>query len=135
MTVCRESRVALVRVRMNVTLTKDFRFEAAHALPNVPPDHQCARVHGHSYKVEVSVCGPVDPASGWLMDHSEISALVKPVIAELDHRYLNDVPGLENPTFEQLAVWLWRRLKPALPALSEITVHETPTSRCSYRGV
>ena len=119
---------------MSVTLTKDFRFEAAHALPNVPPDHQCARVHGHSYKVEVSVCGPVDAASGWLMDHGEISSLVKPVIAELDHRYLNDVPGLENPTFEQLAVWLWGRIKPALPMLSEITVHETPTSRCSYRG-
>lgn len=119
---------------MTVTLTKDFRFEAAHTLPKVPPDHQCARMHGHSYKVEISVHGPVDSASGWLMDHGEISNLVKPVIAELDHRYLNDIPGLENPTFEQLAVWLWGRIKPSLPGLSEVVVHETPTSRCSYRG-
>jgi len=119
---------------MTVTLTKDFRFEAAHTLPKVPPDHQCARMHGHSYKVEISVNGPVDGASGWLMDHGEISNLVKPIIAELDHRYLNDIPGLENPTFEQLAVWLWGRIKPMLPGLCEVVVHETPTSRCSYRG-
>ena len=119
---------------MNVTLTKLFHFEAAHTLPNVPPDHQCARMHGHSYKVEVSVRGPVDFASGWLMDHSEISARVKPRISRLDHRYLNEIPGLENPTFEQLAVWLWREIKPTLPGLHEISIHETPTSRCSYQG-
>ncbi len=119
---------------MSVTLTKLFHFEAAHTLPNVPPDHQCARMHGHSYKVEISLTGPVDPASGWLMDHAEISRLVKPLIGELDHRYLNDIPGLENPTFEQLAIWLWRKLKPSLPGLSEIAIHETPTSRCLYRG-
>ena len=119
---------------MSVTLTKDFYFEAAHTLPHVPPDHQCARMHGHSYKVQVSVTGPVDPKSGWLMDHAEISRLVRPLIADLDHRYLNDIPGLENPTFEQLASWLWRKLQPSLPGLSEITIHETPTSRCSYRG-
>jgi 6-pyruvoyltetrahydropterin/6-carboxytetrahydropterin synthase len=119
---------------MIVTLTKLFHFEAAHTLPNVPPDHQCARMHGHSYKVEISVTGPVDPASGWLMDHAEISHLVKPLIGELDHRYLNDIPGLENPTFEQLAIWLWRKLKPSLAGLSEIAIHETPTSRCLYRG-
>ncbi|MEY3480613.1 MAG: hypothetical protein RIQ71_1388 [Verrucomicrobiota bacterium] len=119
---------------MNVTLTKDFSFEAAHTLPNVPADHQCARMHGHSYKVEISVSGPVDPASGWLMDHAEISRLVKPLVAELDHRYLNDIPGLENPTFEQLSVWIWGKLKPSLPGLSEVVVRETPTSCCSYRG-
>lgn len=119
---------------MIATLTKTFHFEAAHTLPNVPPGHQCARMHGHSYRVEVSVTGTVGGESGWVMDHAEISSLVKPLIAELDHRYLNDIPGLENPTFELLAVWLWRRLKPSLPALSEIAVHETPTSRCVYRG-
>lgn len=119
---------------MSVTLTKIFHFEAAHTLPNVPPDHQCARMHGHSYKVEISVTGPVDRAAGWLMDHAEISRVVKPLIAELDHRYLNDIAGLENPTFEQLAAWLWRRLKPSLPTLSEIVIHETPTSRCIFRG-
>lgn len=91
-------------------------------------------MHGHSYKVEISVTGPVDAASGWVMDHAEISRLAKPLFAELDHRCLNDIAGLENPTFEQLAGWLWERLKPSLPALSEITIHETPTSRCIYRG-
>ena len=119
---------------MNITLSKTFHFEAAHTLPNVPPGHQCARMHGHSYKVEVSVAGEVGAESGWLMDHSEISKAVKPVVARLDHRYLNDIPGLENPTFEQLAGWLWRELKPQLPLISEITIHETPTSRCVYRG-
>lgn len=91
-------------------------------------------MHGHSYKVEISVTGPVDDGSGWLMDHGEISNVVKPVIARLDHRYLNEVPGLENPTFEQMALWLWGEIKPLLPLLSEITIHETPTSRCVYRG-
>jgi 6-pyruvoyltetrahydropterin/6-carboxytetrahydropterin synthase len=119
---------------MNITLTKTFHFEAAHTLPNVPPDHQCARMHGHSYKVEVSVTGPVGAESGWVMDHAEISKVVKPLIARLDHRYLNDIPGLENPTFEQLAGWLWRELQPHLPQLSAIEIHETPTSRCVYRG-
>ena len=119
---------------MKITLTKIFHFVAAHTLPNVPPDHQCARMHGHSYQVEVSVTGPVGAESGWLMDHAEISKVVKPLIAQLDHRYLNDIPGLENPTFEQLAGWLWRALKPQLPHLSEIAIHETPTSRCLYRG-
>lgn len=119
---------------MTISLSKIFHFEAAHTLPNVPADHQCARMHGHSYKVEVSVTGPVGAESGWLMDHAEISKVVKPVIARLDHRYLNDIRGLENPTFEQLAGWLWRELKPQLPLLSEIVIHETPTSRCIYRG-
>ncbi len=119
---------------MNITLTKTFHFEAAHTLPRVPSGHQCARMHGHSYKVEVSVTGPVDAESGWLMDHAGISEVVKPIIARLDHRYLNEIPGLENPTFEQLAFWLWNEIKPQLPLISEIAVHETPTSRCVYRG-
>lgn len=119
---------------MTATLTKTFHFEAAHTLPRVPADHQCARMHGHSYRVEVSVTGPVGADSGWVMDHAEIGAAVKPLMATLDHRYLNDIPGLENPTFENIAVWLWERLKSSLPMLSEISVHETPTSRCVYRG-
>ncbi len=119
---------------VKVRLSKDYNFEAAHTLPNVPPDHKCARMHGHSYKITVTVEGPVGEASGWLMDHSEISDVVKPVIAELDHRYLNDFAGLENPTFERLAGWLWERLAPGLPGLAEIVVHETPTARCIYRG-
>ena len=103
------------KICMKITLSKIFHFEAAHTLPNVPPAHQCARMHGHSYKIEVSVTGPVDAQAGWLMDHAEISRVVKPVIARLDHRYLNDISGLENPTFEQLAGWLWKELKPQLP--------------------
>ncbi|MBU3664621.1 MAG: 6-carboxytetrahydropterin synthase QueD [Chthoniobacterales bacterium] len=119
---------------MTATLTKTFHFEAAHTLPRVAPDHQCARMHGHSYKVEISVTGPVGSDTGWVMDHAEIGAAAKPLIARLDHRYLNDIPGLENPTFENIAAWLWRELKPSIPLLSAISVHETPTSCCVYRG-
>ena len=120
---------------MHVELTREFRFESAHRLPMVPPDHKCFRMHGHSYRIEVQVAGPIDPATGWLIDFGEIAARVEPILkAELDHRVLNDVPGLENPTAELLAVWLWRRLESLVPHLSAITVHETCTSRITYRG-
>ena len=89
---------------MHVELTREFRFESAHRLPMVPPDHKCFRMHGHSYRIEVQVAGPIDPATGWLIDFGEIAARVEPILkAELDHRVLNDVPGLENPTAELLA--------------------------------
>lgn len=117
-----------------VELTKDFRFEAAHALPNVPAGHKCARLHGHSFHVEVTVRGPVDPRTGWLIDFADLKALLKPLEEQLDHRYLNEIPGLENSTSEVIARWLWQRLKPQLPILHEITVRETCTSRCVYRG-
>jgi 6-pyruvoyltetrahydropterin/6-carboxytetrahydropterin synthase len=120
---------------MRVELTKEYRFEAAHRLPMVPEAHKCARVHGHSYTIEVSLAGEVDPALGWLVDFGDISAVVEPLLKrELDHRTLNDVPGLENPTSEILAAWLWKRLSPLVPHLSAITVHETCTARCIYRG-
>lgn len=119
---------------MQVRLTKDYTFESAHTLPHVPEGHKCARMHGHSFKVEISVEGDVDPNKGWLMDHSDISRVMEPIVEELDHAYLNDIPGLENPTFEVLAGWIWERLKPTLPGLAEIVIHETPTARCSYRG-
>ncbi len=119
---------------MRVRLVKDFYFEAAHSLPHVMPDHKCARLHGHSYKVTISVEGPIDPVSGWFMDHAEISQLVKPLIEQLDHRYLNEINGLENPTFEMIAKWFWDRLQPSLEGLAEIEIAETPTSRCIYRG-
>ena len=120
---------------MRVELVKDFRFEAAHRLPMVPPDHKCFRVHGHSFRVEVKIAGLVDPAMGWLVDFGEIAARVEPVLKdELDHRLLNDVAGLENPTSEQLCAWLWKRLLPLVPELAAITVHETCTARCTYRG-
>ncbi len=115
-------------------LFKDFSFEAAHRLPNVPPDHKCARLHGHSFQVRVSVDGPVDAHSGWVIDFADLKAVAKPVIDSLDHRYLNEIPGLENPTSEVVAVWLWRRLKEALPSLAAIEVRETCTTGCIYRG-
>ena len=120
---------------MRVELVKRFRFESAHRLPMVPADHKCFRVHGHSFRVDVAIAGEIDPAMGWLVDFGEIAARVEPVLRqELDHRLLNDVPGLENPTSEMLSVWLWNRLLPLVPHLDAITVHETCTARCTYRG-
>jgi len=115
-------------------LVKSFQFEAAHRLPNVPEGHKCARLHGHSFHVEIEIEGPVDPGMGWVMDYADLSALVKPILAELDHDYLNEIEGLENPTSENLAIWIWERLKPGCAWLSRITIAETCTSRCEYRG-
>lgn len=113
---------------------KSFTLESAHRLPNVPPGHKCARVHGHSFRVEIHVRGPVGEHSGWVMDFAELKAAFEPLFVRLDHHYLNDVPGLENPTSENLARWIWRELKPALPLLARVVVHETCTSGCSYSG-
>ena len=113
---------------------KRFTFEAAHQLPNVPQGHKCARLHGHSYSVEVHVSGQPDEHLGWIMDFSEISSVADPVIKQLDHYYLNDIPGLENPTSENIARWLWQRLKDVLPALSKLVISETCTSGCVYKG-
>ena len=113
---------------------KEFGFEAAHRLPNVPAGHKCARLHGHSFRVRVTLRGPVDPALGWVTDFGALSAAWRPLHERLDHRYLNDVEGLENPTSELLARWIWRALAPALPALAAIEVRETCTSGCVYRG-
>jgi len=113
---------------------KSFTFEAAHRLPNVPADHKCARLHGHSYQISVYVEGPVGAESGWVMDFATIGAASKPVFELLDHRYLNDIPGLENPTSENLARWIWQRMQSSVPGLSQIAVRETCTSGCVYRG-
>lgn len=117
-----------------MVIFKSFTFEAAHRLPNVPADHKCARLHGHSFRVEVMVAGEVGEASGWVMDFGDVKAAFEPLRDALDHRYLNDIPGLENPTSENIAIWIWQRLKPNLPLLSRIVVHETCTSGCSYTG-
>ena len=120
---------------MRVELVHEFSFEAAHRLPMLPPDHKCHRMHGHSYRIEVCIAGEVDPKLGWLVDFGEIAARVEPILQrELDHRVLNDVTGLENPTSEVLAHWLWKRLAPLVPQLVAITVHETCAARCTYRG-
>jgi len=113
---------------------KEFAFEAAHRLPHVPPGHKCARLHGHSFRVEVHVEGALTEPEGWVMDFGDLKAAWKPLDDALDHQYLNDIPGLENPTSEVLARWIWERLRPALPGLSEIIVRETCTSGCRYRG-
>jgi 6-pyruvoyltetrahydropterin/6-carboxytetrahydropterin synthase len=113
---------------------KEFTFEAAHRLPNVPPDHKCARLHGHSFRVAVHVSGGLDPERGWVRDFADLGAAWAPLHSALDHRYLNDVPGLENPTSEILAKWIWDRLAPALPGLSRIVVQETCTTGCIYEG-
>ncbi len=113
---------------------KEFGFEAAHLLPNVPAGHKCGRLHGHSFRVEVHVAGPLHPALGWVMDYADIKTIVKPVIARLDHYYLNDIPGLDNPTSEVIARWLWQQLKPLLPELCRIVIKETCTSGCVYAG-
>lgn len=113
---------------------KEFTFEAAHRLPHVPADHKCARLHGHSFRVEVHVAGPVGVDSGWVMDFAGIAEAFQPLLERLDHRYLNEVEGLDNPTSENLARWIWRRLRTALPGLSQITVRETCLSGCAYRG-
>jgi 6-pyruvoyltetrahydropterin/6-carboxytetrahydropterin synthase len=113
---------------------KAFTLESAHRLPNVPEGHKCARVHGHSFRVEIHVRGPLDPQLGWVMDFADVKAAFEPLHAQLDHHYLNDVPGLENPTSEHLARWIWQRLRLALPQLSAVVVHETCTSGARYTG-
>ncbi len=113
---------------------KLFTIEAAHRLPHVPDGHKCARLHGHSFKIEVHVRGELDPLRGWVMDFADIKAVFAPVFEQLDHRYLNEIPGLENPTSEHLARWIWEALKPKLPALHKIVIYETCTSGCAYFG-
>ena len=113
---------------------KEFRLEAAHRLPHLPPEHKCARLHGHSFRVEVHVRGEVDPHLGWVQDFAELKAAFQPLHELLDHSYLNEVEGLENPTSENLARWLWERLLPSLPGLARIVVRETCTSGCVYAG-
>jgi len=113
---------------------KEFTFEAAHRLPNVPAGHKCARLHGHSFTVRLTVRGPLDPSLGWVMDFGDLKAAFRPVYDELDHNYLNDLPGLENPTSEVLARWIWQRLVGRLPQLAAVEIRETCTSGCVYRG-
>lgn len=113
---------------------KEFTFEAAHRLPHVPPGHKCSRLHGHSYRVEVHVRGPVGPTTGWVMDFGDLKEAFEPLRQRLDHYYLNEIEGLDNPTSEVLARWIWKRLRPTLPQLCRVQVRETCTSGCIYQG-
>jgi len=119
---------------MRARIIKDFRFEAAQTLPNLPGTHKCTNMHGHSFKVEIAIEGEVDPHIGWVYDHAEISRAMAPIMEQVDHAYLNEIEGLENPTIENMAAWLWRKLAPQLPGLAEIVIHETPNARCVFRG-
>ena len=113
---------------------KVFQIESAHRLPNVPAGHKCARVHGHSFRIEIHLEGEPGPETGWVMDFADIKLAFAPLFDALDHRYLNEVEGLDNPTSERIAVWIWERLATRLPQLAEVVVHETCTSGCRYRG-
>ena len=119
---------------MQMEFRKTFQFEGALLLPHLPESHKCRRLHGHSFKAEIVVAGDCDSRLGWLMDYADISDAFKPLWEQLDHRYLNEIPGLENPTSENVAVWIWERLKPVLPELTEVVVAETCTAQCVYRG-
>jgi 6-pyruvoyltetrahydropterin/6-carboxytetrahydropterin synthase len=119
---------------MFVELTKQFHFEAAHHLPTFPANHKCRRLHGHSFRFDVVVGGDVDPDQGYLIDYGEIKTVVEPIVARLDHYYLNELEGLANPTAENLAKWLWDQIQPRLAMVISIKVYETCTSACEYRG-
>lgn len=117
-----------------VEIFKEFTLEAAHRLPYVPEGHKCGRLHGHSFKVEIHVKGEVDPATGWLIDFADIKSAFMPLYIQLDHNYLNELEGLENPTSENLAIWIWSKLKPKLKELFRVVVRETCTCGCVYEG-
>lgn len=119
---------------MRISLTKTIDFEAAHWLPTFPEGHKCRRLHGHSFKVDIVIEGEVDPSKGFLQDFGEIKQVTEPVRRQLDHYCLNDIEGLENPTAEMLAKWVYDRLKPDLPLLAAVRVRETCTSSAEYRG-
>ena len=119
---------------MTTEIYRTFSFDAAHYLPKVPEGHKCGHMHGHTYTVELRLRGEVDPVAGWVRDFGDVKEAFKPLEVLLDHRVLNDVPGLDNPTSEILARWLWDHLKPALPSLARVTVFETCDARCEYEG-
>jgi 6-pyruvoyltetrahydropterin/6-carboxytetrahydropterin synthase len=119
---------------MSFELLRSYRFEAAHRLPEVPDQHPCHALHGHSYKLDVQVNGELDPQLGWVLDYAAIDSVVDPLVSQLDHGCLNEIDGLENPTSELLAQWLWVRLAPELPGLAAIVVREADDSAATYRG-
>lgn len=115
-------------------ITQAFSFESAHFLPNVPKTHRCHAMHGHSYRVELKLDGTVDPATGFVVDFFEIERAFGPLRGKLDHHCLNEVDGLENPTAENIAIWIFTRVKKALPQLASVVVYETKDSYAEYCG-
>jgi 6-pyruvoyltetrahydropterin/6-carboxytetrahydropterin synthase len=115
-------------------ITQAFSFEAAHFLPNVAPTHRCRAMHGHSYRVELKLEGPIDPVTGFVIDFFDVEAAFGPLLARLDHHCLNEIEGLENPTAENIAVWIWERTKTLLPQLTRVVVFETKDCSAEYEG-
>jgi len=113
---------------------KEFSFDSAHFLPNVPDGHKCKNMHGHTYRLKVFIEGHPDPHLGWIMDFKELKDAVCPVIDQLDHKLINAIQGLENPTAENITIWIWEQIQPLLPLLSRIELYETPTTGVIYRG-
>lgn len=124
----------MVFTRDAMEIFKEFRFEAAHLLPNLPSGHKCSRLHGHSFQVEIHVRGEVDAKTGWIMDFGDIKKKFQPILDMLDHSYLNDIQGLSNPTSENIARWIWVALQPSVQTLSKVVVRETCTTGCVYSG-
>ena len=119
---------------MSTTVVWTATFESAHFLPHVPPEHKCRRLHGHSFRAEIHVTAPMDPVLGWVQDYADLRTAFAPLHAVLDHHFLNEVEGLQNPTSENIAHWIWQRLIVALPGLSAIVVHETCAAKVIYTG-
>lgn len=115
-------------------ITQAFSFEAAHRLPNVPPTHRCHNMHGHSYRVELRLEGPIDPVTGFVVDFFDVEAAFGPLLTQLDHHCLNDIPGLENPTAELIAIWIWDRVKPLVTQIAGVVVYETANCWAEYEG-
>ena len=117
---------------MNFQLKQQFQIESARFLTGLPEAHSCSNMHGHSFVIILTLVGPLDPIKGWVQDYHEISTLMKPLLDQLDHKVLNNVPGLQNPTSEKLAVWIYEHARKAIPLLTQVTVKETPLTECSY---
>ncbi len=113
---------------------KQFTFDSAHFLPHVPDGHKCKEIHGHTYHLTIFLEGPLDPELGWVMDFGDLKKSVGAVIDRLDHKFMNEIPGLENPTCEHISMWLWNQIKPGVPQLHKIELYETPTSGAIYSG-
>lgn len=115
-----------------IEIKKSFEIESARFLPQLPPTHPCSRTHGHSFKITLRLQGKVDPKLGWLIDYNDITTIAKPILTEIDHTLLNEVPGLQNPTTENITIWLYDRLKKTLPELVQVIIKETTDTECSY---
>ena len=117
---------------MKYELKQQFQIESARFLPNLPSEHPCSRIHGHSFKIILRLVGGLDPKIGWVRDYHEISLTMAPLLKELDHRTLNEVSGLENPTSELLAKWIFDKAKPQLAELVSVSIQETSLTECTY---